>query len=289
MFGFDAARPGFDDEPHLLRRFVADIAHERQFARLHQVRHPFDEAGFLDLPGNFRDDDLVAALGKLLHIPPCTKAKSAAAGVIGLGDGTAGLHQHTACGEIRPGHEFRKLADGRLGELDQMQKRVAKFARIVGRDRGRHADGDAGGAIGKQIGKGGGQDERFAFLAVIGFAEINRILVDAGEKRAGHRRQPRLGVAHGGRVVAVDIPEIPLPVHKRITHRERLGEAHQRVIDGSVAMGMIFADNVAHHPGAFLESGGGVQPELKHGIQQTPMHRLEPVAHVRQGAGHDGR
>ena len=67
--------------------------------------------------------------------------------------------------------------------------------------------------------------------------------------------EARLGVAHGGGVIAVDIAEIALPVDQRIALREILREPHQRVIDRLVAVRMELADHVADHARAFLERG----------------------------------
>ena len=53
------------------------------------------------------------------------------------------------------------------------------------------------------------------------------------------------GVAHRGRVIAVDIAEIALPVDQRIALGEILREPHQRVVDRLVAVRMEIADHVA--------------------------------------------
>ena len=63
---------------------------------------------------------------------------------------------------------------------------------------------------------------------------------------------------------------------------------HQGVIDRLIAMGMKLADNVADDTGAFLEGGAGIEPQQPHRIEQPPVHRLEAVARVGQGAMHDG-
>ena len=38
-----------------------------------------------------------------------------------------------------------------------------------------------------------------------------------------------------------------------------------------------------------LERRAGIEPQQAHGVQQAPVHRLQPVARVRQRAVHDGR
>ena len=191
-------------------------------------------------------------------------------------------------GKIGPGHEIDQLVGGGVGELDEMQRRVAQLAGIVRRDVGRHADGDAGGAVGEQVGEIGRQHRRLLLAPVVIGAEIDRVLVDAVEQPRGDLGQPRLGVAVGGGVIAVDIAEIALPVDQRIADGEVLGEPRQRVVDRLVAVRMEVAHRVADDLGAFPELALGAEPELLHGVEQPPMHRLQPVAHVGQRAVHDG-
>ena len=99
------------------------------------------------------------------------------------------------------------------------------------RDRSRHPDGDAGRAVGQQIGKRARQHDGLVLLAVIGRTKIDRVLVDAGEHRARDFGEARLGVPHGGGVIAVDIAEIALPLDQRIARREILREPDQGLVD----------------------------------------------------------
>ena len=137
-----------------------------------------------------------------------------------------------------------------------MDRGGADFAGVVRRDRGRHADRDTRRAIRQQIRERARQDDGFGFLAVIGGAEIDRVLVDAGQHRARDLGQPRLGVAHRGGVIAVDIAEIALALDQRIARGEILRHAHHGVVDRGVAVRMVFAHHVADDAGAFLEAGG---------------------------------
>ena len=173
--------------------------------------------------------------------------------------------------------------------VDQLQQRRAQFAGIVRRDAGRHADGDAGGAVGEQVRKPRRQNDRLVVLAVIGRAEIDGALVDAVEHRLRHRRQPALGVAHRRGVIAVDIAEIPLTVDQRVALRKILGEADQRVIDRQLAMRVELADYVADDASAFLVARGRVEAQLLHRMQNPAMDRLQPIAHIGQRARHDRR
>ena len=117
------------------------------------------------------------------------------------------------------------------------------------RDAGRHADGDAGRAVGQQVGEGRRQDDRLLSCAVVGGAEVDGVLVDAVEQAPRRLGQPRLGVAHGRGVIAVDVAEVALAVDQRIALGEVLGQAHQRVVDRLVAVRVVLADHVADDRG----------------------------------------
>jgi len=159
----------------------------------------------------------------------------------------------------------------------------------VRRDAGSHADGNPRSAIGKQVGNAARQNDRFTVFAVVGRAEIDSILIDAVEHRLRHGRQPALGVSHCRSVVAVEIAEIPLSVDQRVALREVLSEADERVVNRQLAMRVELADHVADHPRAFLVARGRIEAELMHRVQDPAMHRLQPVAHIGQRAGHDRR
>ena len=161
-------------------------------------------------------------------------------------------------------------------------------AALCGGIDGRHADRDALRAVGQQVRERARQHHRLVLRAVIGRPEIDRVLVDAVEQQARDLGQARLGVAHGGRVIAVDIAEIALPVDQRIALSEILREPHQRVVDRLVAVRMELADHVADDARAFLERRAGIEPQLLHPVEEAAVHRLEPVARVGQRAVHDG-
>ena len=142
----------------------------------------------------------------------------------------------------------------RVPVLDQIERRTAKLGRIVRRDRCGHADGDARGAVRKDIRKGAGQDRGLFVLFVVGRPEIDRVLGDALQQRGRHIGHPRFGVAHGGGVIAVDIAEVPLPVDQWIAYGKVLREANQRIVDRLVAMRVELAHDLADDPRALGEA-----------------------------------
>ena len=225
---------------------------------------------------------------EFLGLPAGPQPESAAAGLIGLVDGARRFHQDAAGGEIGARNQFHQLADGGIRKLDQVPKRIAQLDNVVGWDAGRHAHRDTGGAVGQQVREGGRQHDRFTFLAVIGFPEIDGILVDGFQKSHGDFGEAGLRIAHGRRVIAVDVAEVALPFDQRIADGEFLGQAHQGIVNGGIAVGMVFTDDVADHPGAFFEARRRVQFQLAHGEQQPPVYGFQAVPHIWQGARHNG-
>ncbi len=285
--GIDRAGFRLQNQPDVFRRFIQHIPQDRELLRFDQLGDPLDELGFLDLIGNLRDHDPVLAVAEIFDLPFRAQPEAAAPGSVGFEDRCPWLHQHAAGRKVRSRHQIDKLFHRCVGRLDEMQQRVAQLVGVMRRDAGRHADRDAGGPVREQIWERGGQDDGFLLFAVIGRTEIDRILVDAVEQRLGDGREARFRVSHRGRVIAVDIAEVPLPVDQRIAHGEILRETHQGVIDRLIAVGVILTDDVADHAGAFLEARIRIELELPHGKEKPPVDGLQAIAHIGQRARHD--
>ena len=276
-------------EADILGRLVADVGEERQLFLVEQSRDLLDQPPFLHLKRHLGDDDLVEPVAQRFRRPARPQPEPAATGRISLVNVFRRLDQHPACREVGTGNKSGKLADGAGRMVDQMQQRRTELTDIVRGDAGRHADGDTGGAVREQVRKAGGQDDRLAVLAVISLAEVDCIVADTVEHRLRHRRKAAFGVAHRRGVIAVDVAEIPLAVDERVALREILGEPHKGVIDRELAMRVELADDVADDAGAFLVARGGIKAQLLHRMQDSAMHRLEPVAHIGERARHDCR
>ena len=98
-------------------------------------------------------------------------------------------------------------------------------------------------------------------------------------------RQPRLGVAHGGERARVVLRSpVALAVDQRVAEAERLRHQHHRLVAGGVAVRMELAQHVAHRARRLLVLGGGREAQLRHRVDDPPLHRLEPVGERRQRA-----
>ena len=153
----------------------------------------------------------------------------------------------------------------------------------------RHADSDARRSVCQQMRKLGRKHDRFGQRAIVILAEVDGILVQPVKQRLGHHGKTRFGVSAGGRVVAVDIAKVTLPIDQRITDVEILRQSRHRVVDRAIAMRVIVAHHVAADLGGLTEAPGAGQAQFAHRIEDSPMHRLKPVARIRQRAVHDRR
>ena len=135
-----------------------------------------------------------------------------------------------------------------------------------------------------RLGIRAGQDDGLGLGAVVVRTEVDRRLLDLGQHLVADAREPALGVAHGGRAVAVERSEVAGAVHERIAERERLRHPDERFVERGVAMRVIAAHDVADDLGALAVLGVGGQVLLPHRVQDAALNRLQAVANVRQRA-----
>jgi hypothetical protein len=157
----------------------------------------------------------------------------------------------------------------------------------VGRDVRRHPDRDAGGAVHEQVREAGGQDVGLAPGLVVVGTEVDGVRVNVAEQLRGKPREAAFRVSHGGSRIVVDVPEVALAVDERVAQRERLRHPDERVVDGRVPVGVVGAHHVADDPRALLVRPVRLHPGLVHAEEHAAVHRLEPVAHVRERARDD--
>ena len=168
-------------------------------------------------------------------------------------------------------------------------ERRADLAEVVRRDVGRHADGDAGGAVDQQVRQPRRQDDRLGLGPVVVRPERNRRLLDFREHLVADSRQPALRVAHRRRAVAVERAEVARAVDERIAQREGLRHAHERLVERRVAVRVVAAHHVADDLRALAMLDVGGQILLPHRVEDAALHRLEAVADVGQRARGDDR
>ena len=164
---------------------------------------------------------------------------------------------------------------------------VADFGQVMGGHIGGHTHCDAGGAVDQQVWHPRRQHLRLFDGVVKVVGKVHRLLVDVGQHFVGDGGQAGFGVAHSRRGVAVNAAEIALPVNQGGAHGEGLGHPHQSVVHRIVAVGVEFAQHFADDAGAFAILAARTDAHIVHCVEDPALHRLQAVAHVRQGPGHD--
>ena len=218
----------------------------------------------------------------------------AAAGQVGLLDALA-ADDVAAGGEVGPGHELEQLAlllrQRRrlvgLRALDRPDHGVDHLAHVVRRDVRRHADGDAGRSVDQQVRERRRQDGRLFGGLVVVRDEVDGLLVEIRHHLVAERLEPRLGVPHRRRRVAVDRSEVALAVDERRAHVEVLRQADERVVDRRVAVGVIVAHHLADDLGALAIAARRRQPHRLHAVEHAAMRGLQAVSDVGQRSPDD--
>ena len=181
----------------------------------------------------------------------------------------------------------RQTLDVDLGVVDDRHDGVDDLAEVVRSDVRRHSDGDAGGAVDEQVREPRRENRGLAARLVVVGLEVDRVRVDVAQQLGRNAREARLGVAHRRRGIVVDVPEVALPLDERVAHRERLRQADERVVDRGVAVRVVGAHDVADDARGLLERPVRLHAGLVHPVEDAPVHGLQPVAHIRQGARDD--
>ncbi len=265
---------------------VAQRGNAFELLLAHQFADALDHMRLVHLIGDFGDDDGFPIAAQRFKRDLAAHHNGAAAEMIGGANALAA--QNDAAGrEIRARHDADEVVDRKRRVVDQRDAGVDHLAEIVRRNVGGHADRNAAGAVDQEIGKTRRQHHRLAFGIIVIGLEVDGIFVEVFDQRTGDALEAHLGVTHGRRRIAVDRTEIPLPIHQRQAHGKILRHAHKRVIHRLVAVRMIFTDNVADDARRLAVGLVPLVAVLVHRVEDAPMHRLEPVARVRQRPRHD--
>ena len=133
-FGLDVSRPRFEHDAHVLRRLVAHVAEQRRLLFVAELGKLLDEPRLLhavgDL-GHYRDP---AAAARILLRPAGAQADGAAPGPVGFDQRRPVVDDDPASGEIGARAELDERLDLGVGVGDKIERGVAEFRDIVGRD-----------------------------------------------------------------------------------------------------------------------------------------------------------
>ena len=275
-----------DDDPDTGAQtgLVAQVGNAGDAFFLDQFADLLDQHFLVDRVGDLADDDeFLAALFDDFGLG--ADLDHAVTGLIKTADRVDAADQR-AGREIGSGQILHELANGSGGMFQQMHRGVHHFAQIVRRDVGGHADADTHAAVDQQVREFRGQDFRLDGVLVECRDHVDRILVDVRQQFLGEAFHAAFGVTVCGRGVAVDAAEVAVAVHQRHAHGEILRHADQRVVNGRIAVRMVFTDHFADHAGALHVGTGFDQSQLAHGKEDAAVAGFETVPDVRNGAAH---
>ena len=264
--------------------FVPDIRDSLDLLVLHHVGDGLDEVRLVDLIRQFGHDDALArAVGKLLDIALRAEDDPAPARAVGLAD-CRPAHDDAPRWIVGRGDILQKIVHLEIGIVQQSDASVDDLAQIVRGDIGRHADGDPVRAVDQDIREAGGQDDRLHLGIVEVGIKIHRVLVDFTQHLRRQLGKARLRVAVCRRGVAVHRTEVAVPVHERKVDGKILRQAHERVVNGSVAVRVIFTEHFTDDLGALLIALVAVKPHLVHRVEDPSVNGFQPVPDVRDRA-----
>ena len=243
------ATPRFDDDAHaVLVGFVAQLGNAFDALFLHQLRDLLNQARLVDLIRNFTDDDgFTPCLLIDKHFRTTTHEDSSASRAIRMHDASTAADD-AAGREIWPANELHQIIDRQAWRIQQREAGVEHFLDVVRRNVRRHTDCNAGGAVDQQIGQPRRQHIRHFQFFVVVRRKIDCFFIEIRKQFRGDTRHPNFGVPHRGRWIAVDGAEISLAIDEGITQGELLGHAHDGVVGGGVAVGVVLPDHIADHP-----------------------------------------
>ena len=302
---------GLEHQPHrgFLARFVAHAVQHRQHAGLElqlvltqrllagldlgigQLLDLFQHLLRANVGRQFVDHHLPLSPRQILDGPARTHLEAAAAAAVGIGNIGRAADDLATARKIRPRQQRQQVLFRQLGVLHQRHAGISHFAQVVAGNLGRHAHGNAAGAVEQCKRQARRQLRRLLGGTVVIGHEVHRALIDLVQQQRGNLRQPCLGVTHGGSTVAIARAEVALAIDQRVTLRKILRHAHQCIVGRLIAVRMETAQHVAHHARALHRLGTGSaiaaakgQAHAVHRIQDAALHRLLAVAHIGQRA-----
>ena len=155
---------------------------------------------------------------------------------------------------------------------------VQQFVEVVRQDLDRKAHRDTVGALREQQRELHRQHHRLLVGAVVRGDVLGNFLVEGHLQR--ELAQARLDIAgRSGRVTGIDIAPVTLAVDEIVF----LAQAHERILDGGVAVRMVL-HGVAHDAGHLVVAA---VVGLLHGVEDAALHRLEAVLDMRNGTVQD--
>ena len=147
---------------------------------------------------------------------------------------------------------------------------------------GGHAYGDTFGTINQQVRNLYRQYGRLFFRFIEVRNKVYHILVQiCQESFLGHFLQSCLGITHGCGTISFNVAEVTMAVDQGHALFEILAHDYQCLIDGTVAVGVIFTHGITYDTGTFTVGAVVTDPQFVHIVESSAL------SDIRQGSGND--
>ena len=192
-------------------------------------------------------------------------------------------------GIIGSGDIFHKFVHCDVGVVDKGDGAVDDFPQVVGRYAGSHTHGYTFATVYQKIGKPRRKHDGLHKRVVEVGVKVHRLFVEVSQKFSGNLTQPRFGIPLRRRRIAVHGTEVSLSFHKRHVDGKVLRKSYQRVVNRTVAVGVIFTHDLAYDTGALF--GGLVVGvvHIVHCIQYPSVNGFQSVSHIGNGTAYVDR
>ena len=183
------------------------------------------------------------------------------------------VDHNAACREIRSFDITHQFFVCQFRVLEQSDLSVDYLREIVRRSAGRHSHRNAFRSVDQKVGDLDGEHFRFFLVLIEVRNKIHDIFIEIRKKSFFRDLlKPRLGIAHCRGAVAFYIAEVSVAVDQGDLFFEILCHDDQRVIDRTVAVGMIFTHRIADDSGALSEGPVRSDPELMHVVKSSSLY-----------------
>ena len=143
----------------------------------------------------------------------------------------------------------------------------------MGRSAGRHSYRNSFRSVDQEVGDLDGEHLGFLLVLIEVGHKIHDIFIQIRKKSLFRDLlETRLSITHRRGAVALYVAEISVTVDQRDLFFEILCHDDQRVIDRTVAVGMIFTHRIADDSRALSEGSVRPDPELMHVIKSSSLH-----------------
>jgi hypothetical protein len=278
-----------DDTDSFLVRLISDICDTDDDLLHDEISDFFDEFFFIELIWYLSDDDRFTSVLPFLDIHTTTEYYRSTSTSICFED-IFFVIDDTSCRKIWSMDIVHEIFDHdilRILMSEDIGECVDDFCEIVGRDIGRHTDGDTHDSVQEEIRDTGWEDTRLSRTRIIVGSPVDSIFLYIGEHELSELVHLHFSITHRCSTITIHRTEVSLTIDERITQRKILCHTNHRFIDRRVTMWMIFTENISDDTSRLSILSSSTDTTLIHRIEYSAMYRLESITDIRESTRDD--